>query len=110
MRLGSGLGVALLGGAICLGGTPTSGAPGNPSVSIALPADTWRYAPGPGVEFVVKDCSVCHSASYVLTQPRLTRKQWAAEVAKMRNAYGAPVPESDVATIVDYLVAQHGKE
>jgi len=110
MRLGSGLGVALLGGAICLGGTPTSGAPGNPSVSIALPADTWRYAPGPGVEAVVKDCSACHSASYVLTQPRLTRKQWTAEVAKMRNAYGAPVPESDVATIVDYLVAQHGKE
>ena len=41
-------------------------------------------------------------------QPRLPRKTWQAEVDKMRNVYGAPVPAEDVGKIVEYLVATHG--
>ena len=39
----------------------------------------------------------------VLTQPRLSRAVWQAEVEKMRNTYRAPVNEKDVPAIADYL-------
>jgi hypothetical protein len=39
----------------------------------------------------------------VLTQPRLSRSQWQAEVDKMRNTYKAPISATDVPAIVDYL-------
>jgi hypothetical protein len=41
----------------------------------------------------------------VLTQPALSRAKWQSEVDKMRSTYKAPVEESDVTAIVDYLVA-----
>jgi hypothetical protein len=41
----------------------------------------------------------------VLTQPALPRAEWQSEVEKMRSTYKAPVEESDVPAIVDYLVA-----
>jgi cytochrome c5 len=78
-------------------------------VSITWPAADVGFRPGPGVETVSANCSACHSAAYVYTQPRLTRAQWKAEVAKMKAAYGAPVADADVDAIVDYLVAQNGK-
>ena len=46
---------------------------------------------------------------YITTQPPgMPRRFWAAEVDKMRHAYGAEVPEDQVAAIVDYLVAAYG--
>jgi sulfite dehydrogenase (cytochrome) subunit B len=39
----------------------------------------------------------------------LTTAQWTAEVIKMKNVYGAPIPDDQVPGIVAYLVAQYGK-
>jgi len=39
----------------------------------------------------------------VLTQPRLPRAFWQAEVEKMRNTYKGARRREDVAAIVDYL-------
>ena len=39
----------------------------------------------------------------VLTQPKLPRTAWRAEVDKMRESYKAPVAAADVPAIVDYL-------
>ena len=62
----------------------------------------------PGRTMLVGACSTCHTLRYVLDQPPLTRGQWAAEVDKMRHAYGAPFPDELTAPIVDYLVAIRG--
>jgi len=62
----------------------------------------------PGRAMLVGACSTCHTLRYVLDQPPLTRRQWIAEVDKMRRAYGAPFPDETTAPIVDYLVAIRG--
>ena len=72
------------------------------SVSVDLPFGD-RMFEGPGADVVNNNCLACHSVGMVLTQPPLSRQTWDAEVAKMRNAYKAPVPDEDVSPIVDYL-------
>ncbi len=77
-------------------------------VAIELPDDPTAFADvpgGPGAEAINNNCRACHSASMVLTQPRLTRSEWTAEVLKMRNVYKAPVDPADDAAIIDWLVA-----
>jgi len=78
-------------------------------VTIDLPADTSPYpdlGPGkPAADAMNANCLGCHSASMVLTQPRLTEAEWRGEIAKMRSVYKAPVPESDDAAIAAWLVA-----
>jgi len=75
--------------------------------SITLPDDTTMLPAGPGVEAVTTNCLSCHSPAMMLTQPRLTRKEWEGEVAKMIKVYKAPVEASDVPAIVDYLVEEN---
>jgi cytochrome c5 len=72
------------------------------SVSVDFP-DRGRMFEGPGADAVNANCLACHSAGMVLTQPRLSRAVWQAEVEKMRKTYKAPVDEKDVPAIVDYL-------
>jgi len=78
-------------------------------VSIVWPAVDLPFRPGPGFETVIANCTTCHSAAYVYTQPRLTQVQWKAEVIKMKAAYGAPIADADIDAIVNYLVLQNGK-
>jgi cytochrome c5 len=74
------------------------------SVSTNFP-DSDRLFPGAGANAINNNCLACHSAGMVLTQPRLSRADWQAEVEKMRNSYKAPVDAADVPAIVDYLVS-----
>jgi len=78
------------------------------SVDVTLPGDTRQLPSGPGLEAAQNHCLACHSAGMILTQPRLPRASWEAEVAKMRNVYKAPVDDKDVPAIVDYLTAIKG--
>jgi sulfite dehydrogenase (cytochrome) subunit B len=72
-----------------------------------LPDETAQLRPGPGVETAVV-CQACHSADYISTQPpREGKAFWQSEVQKMIKVYKAPIPESDVAVIVDYLAATY---
>jgi hypothetical protein len=51
------------------------------------------------------NCTACHSADYIKTQPRgekFKKDFWAAEVTKMIKVYGAPIDDADVGKIVDY--------
>jgi mono/diheme cytochrome c family protein len=79
------------------------------TVTITLPPDNVQYKPGPGADLATANCATCHSAAYIYTQPPLNRKQWTAEVVKMQKAYGAPVADSDISAIVDYLLIQNGR-
>jgi len=54
-------------------------------------------------------CSTCHSLDYiVMNSPFLSRASWDAEVRKMIRIMGAPIPDNEVASIVDYLTQYYG--
>ena len=79
-------------------------------VSYQLPDETAALKPGPNLDVVKNNCTACHSADYIKTQPRgekFKKDFWAAEVTKMIKVYGAPIDEADVGKIVDYLAATY---
>jgi len=64
----------------------------------------------PGLDKVEANCAACHSLDYVqMNSPFLDGAGWKAEVAKMINAYGAPIGPDDARIIADYLEANYGK-
>ena len=73
-------------------------------ITYDLPTETATFQPNPDVEFVEKNCTACHSADYVSTQPpKRGNAFWQAEVTKMIKVFGAPIEEGDVDKIVEYL-------
>jgi cytochrome c5 len=79
-------------------------------VNYTLPEETAAFKPGPNLETVQNNCTACHSADYIKTQPRgekFKKDFWAAEVTKMIKVYGAPIDEGDVGKIVEYLTATY---
>src|SRR5579883_1655541 len=66
-------------------------------------------ADAPELPLVRARCSICHSVDYLpMNAPFLDRAAWEAEVRKMMKVMGAPVEESEVGAIVDYLSAHYG--
>ena len=66
---------------------------------------------GPEAVAVRAHCSICHSIDYIqMNSPFMKKAGWDAEVRKMVKVMGAPVPEEEVARIVDYLVRNYGVE
>ena len=85
-------------------------AAGAAPVAYTLPEETAAFKPGSNLEVVQNNCTACHSADYVKTQPRgekFKKDFWAAEVTKMIKVYGAPIEDTDVGKIVDYLTANY---
>jgi hypothetical protein len=80
------------------------------AVTITLPPETDTYKSAAGVELMKQNCLMCHSVEYVATQPRMPRKFWEATVKKMKDKYGAPVPDAQVSALVDYLSANYGEK
>ena len=79
-------------------------------VSYTLPDETAVFKPGPNLEVVQNNCTACHSADYINTQPRgpkFNKDFWQAELTKMIKVYGAPIDDADAGKIVDYLAATH---
>jgi mono/diheme cytochrome c family protein len=79
-------------------------------VVFTLPDETAAFKPGANLEVVQNNCTACHSADYIQTQPRgekFKKDFWAAEVTKMIKVYGAPIEDADVGKIVDYLTANY---
>jgi cytochrome c551/c552 len=77
-------------------------------VKIELPHETAAFKPGPGSEIANGQCLICHSVEYVMTQPPLPRSFWLAEVKKMRDKFGAPIPEAQIEPLVSYLTKNYG--
>jgi sulfite dehydrogenase (cytochrome) subunit B len=78
-------------------------------VNYQTPPETAVFRPGPNLEVVQGNCTACHSADYISTQPLMKNKKdfWQAEVTKMIKVYGAPIDDADVGKIVDYLAATY---
>jgi mono/diheme cytochrome c family protein len=74
-------------------------------VTVTLPASTSAFTGDNGAVIANSQCLKCHSAGMILTQPRMTREQWRAEIDKMRNAYGAQLPADQVDQLAAYLSA-----
>ena len=73
------------------------------------PPETARLLDGPDLASAQRYCLACHSADYLTTQPRgMPPAFWEAEVAKMRTAYGATIPDDQVKPIVNYLTTAYG--
>jgi sulfite dehydrogenase (cytochrome) subunit B len=63
----------------------------------------------PGLDKVEGNCSGCHSLDYVpMNSAFLNAAGWDAEVAKMINAFGAPIEQADAKIIADYLKSNYG--
>ena len=76
--------------------------------SVDLPPGDDVLPDRPNAEAVDRNCLSCHSTETILNQPALSRDIWAAEIDKMRNAFGARIdPEADDA-ILAYLTAING--
>jgi sulfite dehydrogenase (cytochrome) subunit B len=64
---------------------------------------------GLGLDKVVAHCSACHSLDYIpMNAPFLDLAGWNAEVAKMINAFRAPIDQADVKMIAEYLATNYG--
>jgi cytochrome c551/c552 len=79
-------------------------------VTITLPPETATYKEAPGVTALNAQCLTCHSAEYVIMQPPLSLKVWTAEVTKMQQKYGAPLPTNQIAPIAYFLAVNYGTE
>jgi mono/diheme cytochrome c family protein len=79
-----------------------------PALAQEEPAVKLKEAPG--LDKVEANCAACHSLDYVqMNSPFLDAAGWDAEVAKMINAFGAPINQADAKTIADYLKANYGQ-
>jgi mono/diheme cytochrome c family protein len=78
------------------------------SISVDLPPGDDMFPNGPNVDAMNNNCLACHSADMVLNQPALPRRQWQAEVEKMRTTYKAPIDPKDVDAVLDYLASLKG--
>jgi mono/diheme cytochrome c family protein len=64
----------------------------------------------PGADKVEGNCAVCHSLDYIpMNSTFLNAAGWDAEVAKMINAFGAPINPDDARIISDYLKTNYGQ-
>jgi mono/diheme cytochrome c family protein len=78
------------------------------TVTITLPPDDIRLAPGPGADAAQTQCAFCHSLDYITTQPRGLATQWQGVVTKMIKVYGAPLSDADAKAISAYLATHYG--
>jgi len=83
-------------------------APAVTSTTVELPSGDALFPGDSSADAINNNCLACHSADMVLNQPALSKSAWESEVRKMINAYKAPIGESDVPAIVDYLVKTKG--
>jgi hypothetical protein len=70
--------------------------------AIALPPDNVTLPPS--AERVTINCSACHSAEMILSQPVLGAETWQKEIDKMRTAYRASIDPRDDRALVAMLV------
>lgn len=88
-------------------------APRARAIEITLPAEKIRLAdsPLPGAALATALCYTCHSAEYAVYQPTTSpRPYWKATVVKMQKVFGAPIPDTAIDPITDYLVKTYGAE
>jgi len=77
-------------------------------MKIELPPETGSFKPTAASELANAQCLTCHSVEYVVIQPPMPKAFWTAEVKKMREKYGASIPEEVIEPLVNYLADNYG--
>jgi cytochrome c551/c552 len=77
-------------------------------LDIQLPPETGAFKQDAGAEIANGQCLICHSVEYVATQPVMPRAFWKAAIQKMQQKYAAPIPDSQVESLADYLTKNYG--
>ena len=83
------------------------------AIEITLPEEKAQLveSPLPGYALATALCYTCHSVDYILYQPPASPPAyWKTQVVKMQKTFGAPIPDSAVEPIIDYLVKTYGAE
>jgi cytochrome c5 len=88
----------------------TGSVPGWAKVAVDLPTSGTLFPSGKGADIANAQCLICHSAGTVLRQPPLTQDEWAGEINKMRNSFGAPLPADQVEVLATYLRGIQGSQ
>ena len=91
--------VAALGSAVSGGGVTLV------SDSITLPDEAAALPDTPGSALITANCTACHSAEMILTQPQLNAEKWQATIDKMRGVYKAPIAPADDTALIAALTA-----
>jgi cytochrome c551/c552 len=78
------------------------------AAEIQLPPESAAFKQDTGAEIANGQCLICHSVEYVTSQPLMGRAFWKASVVKMQQKYGAPIVETQVEPLVDYLTRNYG--
>ena len=81
----------------------------NYQVSAYLAPGT-ELVPGDGSQEVGIYCNTCHSTSYITMQPPLPAATWETEVNKMKETFGADIPDDRTKKIIRYLQAHYTAE
>ena len=89
--------------------TATGPVRGWAKVAVDLPTSETSFPAGKGADIANAQCLICHSAGMVLEQPPLTRDEWAGEINKMRDSFGAPLPADQVEALAGYLYRIAGR-
>jgi len=76
----------------------------------AYPLYPTNLAAGDGQSEVASYCNACHSPRYITMQPPLPPETWAAEVNKMVNVMGQPIPDEVQPVIIKYLQTHYTPE
>ena len=90
--------------------TPRSHREGTLYVDEAYGLHAVRLAPGKDRDLVESYCNTCHSLMYITMQPPLPAAIWEAEVKKMVQTFGQPIPEDVIPRIIDYLQKHYTPE
>lgn len=85
-------------------------APNAQALDITLPQETATFEQStlPGYQKVLQNCTACHSAQYIQTQPASSKAWWQGEVRKMKQTYGASIPDADMNVMAEYLYTVYG--
>lgn len=78
---------------------------------ITVPPETAKLPESklPGYNLATQKCIICHSVDYISYQPPgMDQSQWTAEVAKMKQSYGASLNEAEIKSIGAYLAVVYG--
>ena len=84
--------------------------PSAQALDITLPPETATFEQStlPGYQKVLQNCTACHSAQYMQTQPASSQAWWQGEVRKMKHTYGANIPDEDMDVMAEYLFSVYG--
>jgi len=77
-------------------------------VKITLPLETAVFKPGASAQLANGQCLTCHSADYASMQPPKPLDFWKAEVQKMKDKYGAPIPPEQIDELAAYFAGNYG--